>query len=194
MSYLDPLTYRSARDAEAFSLPRVFEVYVIRVATAAHNVAHFSEDCNFDEALFSDRMKVGLYNTKRNVEKRAKAVDKPCTATAPPDAGEPVMESASRPPAGNLPAPAEPGNAAQESVAADIVAHCLQAATRGGSSFACNVRLIRSAVHRRDPQGINRPLQNALKSLLNGVRSNDAHATEEAINVLKKDATLGSNM
>ncbi len=176
-------------------------MYLLRYASAAHNVAHFHLQCDFDENAFSEKMKVGLYNSKRNMQKRSKGrTAKPSsTATAPKavDAAvedHPKTAKAGPSPPGNVPAPTEPGNQAQEHAAAEVVAHCLEVATKGGKSFTCNVRLIRSAVFRRDPQGKNRPLQNALRALLHGVRKNDVAETKDALQKLREEQDLGLNM
>ncbi len=42
----------------------------IRVARAAHNMKHVSDDVEFEEESFTDSMREALYNTKRNVRKR----------------------------------------------------------------------------------------------------------------------------
>ncbi len=173
-------------------------MYILRLARAAHNVAHFGEVCEFDEAKFSDRMKVRLYNTKRNREWREKE-RKRAAAFAPSsaDVDEAAPASVGRGTDDvtvNVPTPTEPGNRTQEHIAADLVAKTLNSATKAGASFSCNVRLIRSAVFRRDPAGQNKPLQNALRSLMKGVRANDVHGTEEALKVLQEDVDLGVNM
>ncbi len=179
----------------------MFEVYLLRFATAAHNVGHFQLECNFDEAVFSERMKVGLYNSKRNLRKREQKLSVTANSNLKPAADTPgevakaeTAGEAGQSRADNVPAPTEPGNDCQDSIAAEVVAHCLEAATKGGKSFSCNVRLIRSAVFRRDPQGKNGPLQNELKSLLNGVGNNDVAETQEALTILQEEADLGVNM
>ncbi len=177
-------------------------MFLLHFAAAAHNVAHFDDQCEFDENAFSDRMKVGLYNSKRNQETRAKATHTERTATvtaatgtAATDNEQPAAKRGTKAPAStNIPAPTDPGDETQARVEADLVAHCLEAATNGGTSFSCNIRLIRSAVFRRDPQGKNKPLQNALRALLNGVRRNDVNETKEALRILEEDENLGANM
>ncbi len=191
---------RSARENSTLNLPRVFEVYVLRLATAAHNVAHFHFDCEFDEKKFSDKMKVRLYNSKRNKAWR----DKDCGGLNPKpnadsahvkDQGQvSATDAGGKRALDSVPAPTEPGDHTQEAIAAELVSQCLDGATKAGASFSCNVRLIRSAVHRRDPRAENVPLQNALKALLNGVRNNDVHETESAIKALEADVVLGKDM
>ncbi len=178
----------------------MFEVYVLRVALAAHNVAHFSSDCEFDADKFSDRLKVRLYNSKRNVDRRAKQKD--TDTIVPQQRSGSVLQEESRSaprnspkkPMDSVPAPTAPGDKTQELIAAEVVGQCLESATNAGASFACNIRLIRSAVFRRDPTGRNVPLQNALRSLLKGVRSNDVQETKAALEALREDVNLGANM
>ena len=65
-------------------MPRIVEVYLVRVATAAHNYAHLNADCEFSQKLFSDRMKFCFYNTKRNKIRRMKIKkkDKPAASSS----------------------------------------------------------------------------------------------------------------
>ncbi len=198
-------------------LPPVFEVFLVRFAHAAHNYAHFNDSCRFDEELFANRMKVHLYNAKQiGTMNKARDASKPAAAEgkardgaaeadgqgdkghemASADTGDPAATG----PSGSngvdlaMPAPPEIGNATHEGIAAEQVARCLEHATRGGRNFAANIRLIRSAVFRRDPQGKNKPLQNALRTLLNGARHGHVHEVQEALDVMKQDVDLGANM
>ncbi len=174
-------------------------MFLVQAALAAHNYAHFNDSCSFDESVFSNRMKVGLYNSKRNETSRTK-VD-----NGPPDNGENKVHEQEKEPDAfetttrcerdlDMPAPAEVGNAVQEGIAAEKVAQCLDDATRRGRCFASNIRLIRSAVFKRDPQGQNMPLQNALKMLLHGARHGDVPVVQDALVAMQAEVDLGKEL
>ena len=56
--------------------------------------------------------------------------------------------------------------------------------------MATNVRLIKTAVYRRDPMAKNKPLQNAMNALMKGLKDNDVEETEAALTYMRKQVDL----
>ncbi len=46
-------------------LPKVLQVFLERIAEAAHNMEHFYRDCVFDYTLFNERMRASFYKTQK---------------------------------------------------------------------------------------------------------------------------------
>ncbi len=178
-------------------IPRVVEVYCEKIATAAHSYAHVNRACEFDPELFHDRMKLAIYNTRRQIPKGSlvAATTRPVTAMSIRKAtnGSTADNEAPQPDLA-IPAPPHPQDEAQQRIAAEAVVEAMNAATNAGRSFANNVRLIRSAVYHRDPKGQNKPLQNALKALLRAVQENDVKETEEAMKVVRAQVDFGKEI
>ncbi len=182
-------------------VPAVYEVFLERVAYAAHARAHFYETCEFDFSLFNAKMAASLSETKKvladgkgssnidgrrgHKEKKEKNVD---TEAATPGNGKPTPSTSACPDREAIAVPPGRANARdQVDDPADETAAALCSVV-GWKKLNCDAFLRRARTafgFRKDPMQENPDLQAELEALHDNTRNGRLDAAKENVRYLQ---------
>ncbi len=146
-------------------LPNALSVFLERVGAASHNMAHYYQDCNFDFALFNEKMRASLHKSARNRKRIAKS------------SGLRVGKIKVVPPADKDTPPAPPPSPKHLDLVGEKLAAAMDWPKMNLETFLRNFR--GKVAYKMDPLQEDQEFQRELQLLHENARAGDADAAAE---------------